>query len=148
MTLGSHETESAILALIELYRQGFLGLDSQRLASIWDHEHDPLIYVAQEREEPILGWAAIQGYFAALPEHLDEVLAKDVYGIRIDALGDAAVAFFEFHSTVRLKGREALYRPTGRVTMILRRTPAGWRAIHFHESALGAVAARVKSGGE
>jgi hypothetical protein len=40
-----------------------------------------------------------------------------------------------------LEGRDELYRPSGRVTMLIRRTQAGWRAIHYHESALAAQAA-------
>jgi len=148
VTLDSDDTWRAIAALIELTRQGFLRLDPQLLASIWDRQHEPLIYVAQEKEEPLHGWAAIQSYYAALPEHLEAVLAKEIDGIEIDPLGDTAAAFFRFRSTVRLKGRETLHRPTGRVTMIFRRTSAGWRAIHYHESALGALAAQAKSGGQ
>jgi ketosteroid isomerase-like protein len=146
MTLDADETERAIAALIELTRQGFLKLDPQLLGSIWDQQHEPLIYVAQEKEEPLHGWAAIQSYYAALPQHLDAVLAKEIDGIKIDPLGDTAAAFFQFHSTVRLKGRETLHRPTGRVTMIFRHTSSGWRAIHYHESALGALAAQATSG--
>jgi ketosteroid isomerase-like protein len=141
MTLQTTTTERAVAELIETYRQGFLQLDPKRLGSIWDREHDPLIYVAMERPEPIHGWAAIERYFEALPDHLEEMLAKKLDGIRIDPLGDAVIAFFQFHSTVKLKGGEGLYQPSGRVTMLFRRTQAGWRAIHYHESALAAQAA-------
>jgi ketosteroid isomerase-like protein len=68
-------------------------------------------------------------------------VAKKIDGIRIDLLGDTAIAFFQFHSTVKLKGGEGLYRPSGRVTMLFRHTMAVWRAIHYHESALAAQAA-------
>jgi hypothetical protein len=46
------EAERAISALIETYRQGFLHLDPEQIASIWDMQHEPLIYVAQEMKEP------------------------------------------------------------------------------------------------
>jgi ketosteroid isomerase-like protein len=148
LTVDPNDTERAIAALIELTRQGFLKLDPQLLGSIWDSQHEPLIYVAQEREEPLHGWTAIQSYYVALPEHLDAVSSKEIDGIKIDPLGDTAAAFFQFRSTVKLKGRETLHRPTGRVTMIFRRTSSGWRAIHYHESALGALAAQAKSGSQ
>lgn len=141
MTPQTTSAESAVAELIETYRQGFLHLDPKRLGSIWDREHVPLIYVAMERPEPIHGWPAVEHYFEALPEHLEEMVDKTIDGISIDPLGDAAAAFFEFHSTVKLKGGEGLYRPSGRVTMLFRRTLAGWRAIHYHESALAAQAA-------
>lgn len=137
------EAEREVAALIEIYRQGFLHLDPDQIASIWDRQHEPLIYVAQEMKEPAYGWPAIQRYLAALPDHLEKVLAKDLTDIQIDVLGDAAIAFFISHSKVKLKGRSTPHEPTFRVSMILHRTSAGWRAIHFHESALSAQAAQA-----
>jgi len=52
--MATHD-EEAIAHLIETYREGFLALDPARLCSIWDNQHDPLIYVAQEKHEPIYG---------------------------------------------------------------------------------------------
>lgn len=68
-------------------------------------------------------------------------MEKVIAPIEVDASGDAAVAFFEFHSVVRLKRGEGLYRPSGRVTMLFRRVGGEWRTIHYHESALAAQAA-------
>jgi len=147
-TQSSNKTKMAISALLESYRIGFLHLDQKQLAAIWNSHHVPMIYVAQEKEEPIQGWTSIQQYFAALPEHLDEVLAKQLENVQIDILGNTAVAFFISRSRVKLKGRATIYEPTARVTMIFRRTEAGWRAIHYHESALSAQSAQVKSTAE
>lgn len=133
--------QRAVADLIENYRQGFLQVDPGRLESLWDRGHSPLIYVAMERPEPIRGWPAIENYFEALPQHLEQVVEKKIDPIKIDAFGDAAAAFFEFHSVVKLKGGEGLYRPSGRVTMLFKRTQTEWRAIHYHESALAAQAA-------
>lgn len=141
MTRQETDTQSVIADLIETYRQGFLQLDPGRLASIWDREHVPLIYVAMERPEPIQGWPAIQTYFEALPQHLEQMVEKRIDPIKVDAFGDAAAAYFEFHSIVKLKGGAGLYRPSGRVTMLFKRTQAQWRAVHYHESALAAQAA-------
>lgn len=70
-----------------------------------------------------------------------KMVAKEIDNIRIDSLGDTAIAFFKFHSTVRLKGRKELFRPSGRVTMLFRNTQDRWRVIHYHESALAAQSA-------
>lgn len=140
------EAAGAVAAVIETYRQGFLHLDPDLMASIWDAQHEPLIYVAQEKKEPIYGWPAIRSYFAALPDHLEQVLAKELTDVQIDILGDTAIAFFISHSKVKLKARAALHEPTFRVSMIFQRTAAGWRAIHFHESALSAQAAQAMAG--
>lgn len=139
------DDEGAIAAQIEAYRQGFLRLSPERIASIWDSQHAPLIYVAQEMTEPTYGWDAIRRYFQALPDHLEKVLSKVLSDVRIDVLGDTAIAFFISHSTVKLKRQAALHEPTFRATMIFQRTAAGWRVIHYHESALAALAAQVMS---
>jgi ketosteroid isomerase-like protein len=135
-------TARVVAELIETYRQGFLKLDPERLGTIWDQDHAPLVYVAMEKSEPMYGWAAIERYYAALPEHLEKIVAKKVDNVSIDPLGDTAVAFFKFHSTVKLKAHEGLYRPSSRVTMLFRHTQAGWRLIHYHESALAAQTAK------
>ena len=139
------DDESAIADQIETYRQGFLALSPERIASIWDAHHTPLIYVAQEMKEPAYGWDAIRRYFAALPDHLEKVLSKALNGVQIDILGDTAIAFFLSQTTAKLKGQAALHQPSFRATMIFHRTAAGWRVIHYHESSLAALAAQVMS---
>lgn len=141
MTQGDTSTEKAVGDLIETYRQGFLQLDPRLLGSIWDREHVPLVYVAMERLDPIRGWSAIENYFGALPQHLEQMIAKSIDPITVDAFGDVAIVFFEYHSIVKLKKAAELYRPSGRVTMVFKRTQTEWRAIHYHESALAAQAA-------
>jgi ketosteroid isomerase-like protein len=142
-TSNEKETRHAVAAVLETHRLGFLHLDPEQLASVWDRQHEPLTYVAQEKEEPIRGWPAIQRYLAALPEHLDEVSAKELDDVQIDVLGDTAIAFFTSRSSVKIKGYPAKYEPIGHVSMILHRTSEGWRAIHFHESARSEQAAEV-----
>lgn len=140
-----HQTEvrQEIAAVLEIYRLAFLNLDAQKLESIWDRQHEPLIYLAQEKEEPIFGWDGIQKYYEALPEHLEKVLSKNLDDVKIDVLGETAIAFFTSHSTVVLKGRPANYEPIAHVTMIFHRTTAGWRVIHYHESAKSEQSAQV-----
>lgn len=141
MTEQETGSRRAVADLIETYRQGFLHLDPGRLASIWDRKHAPLIYVAMERPEPIRGWPGIESYFGALAQHLERMVEKTIDCVTIDVIGDAAAAFFEFHSIVKLKGGEGLYRPHARVTMLFKRAGTEWRAIHYHESALAAQVA-------
>jgi ketosteroid isomerase-like protein len=56
-------------------------------------------------------------------------------GARMDVLGYVAAAFFQFHSKVRIRGHKGQHELAWRATMLFRHTPAGWRVIHFHESA-------------
>jgi hypothetical protein len=50
-----NKSKSDVAALIETYRQGFLRLDPELLGSIWDREHDPLVYVAMDQPGPVYG---------------------------------------------------------------------------------------------
>jgi len=143
--VSKFDDEREIATQIETYRQGFLQLNPERIASIWDTDHVPLIYVAQEMRQPTYGWDAIHRYFAALPDHLEKVLSKALSDVRIDVLGDAAIAFFISHTVAKLKRQAGLHEPTFRATMIFHRTAAGWRVIHYHESSLAALAAQVTS---
>jgi hypothetical protein len=86
-----NQSQSAVAALIETYRQGFLRLDPGLLGSVWDREHAPLVYVAMERPEPIYGWPSIKRYYEALPEHLEQMLAKRPGRRPTSALGGSAL---------------------------------------------------------
>ena len=66
-----------------------------------------------------------------------------LHEVTTDPLGDAAVAYFRFVVKGMLKEHERPHQPVGRVTMLFRRTPHGWRIIHPHESALAASAAQT-----
>jgi ketosteroid isomerase-like protein len=142
-TQDEDEARRAVAAAVETYRLGFLRLDPEQLASVWDRQHAPLVYVAQEKDEPIHGWAAIELYLAVLPEHLERVLAKELEDVKIDVLGDTAIVFFTSRSSVMLRGRPTKYEPIGHISMIFRRAPEGWRVIHYHESARSEQAAQV-----
>jgi len=113
------EDRQTIAVALETYRLGFLHLDAQQLTSIWDRQHKWLIYLAQEKEEPIYGWDGIQHYLAALPEHLEKVLSKYLDDVQIDVLGETAVAFFTSRSTVMLRGRPTKYEPISHVNHVL-----------------------------
>jgi ketosteroid isomerase-like protein len=136
---------NSIRDVIETYRSGFLELDPSRLASIWDREHQSLIYVAQEKVEPLYGWLAIEGYLRALPEHLEIISAMNLDQVSIDPMGQVALAFFIFRVSAKLRGRDGQHEPTGRVSMVLKNTPNGWRLIHYHESALAAHAVKTST---
>jgi ketosteroid isomerase-like protein len=133
------KTEKAqIERLIETWRRGFLAVDPAALASLWDADHRPLLYVAMERAEPIREWAGIECYFAELPMHLAAMERMQIDNLVVDVLGEAALVFFDFSARVKMR-RGDVVTPAGRVSMVLARGAGGWRMIHYHESALAAL---------
>lgn len=108
---------------VPYHRKGFLHLDPEQIASICDTHDHPLIYVAQEMKEPMYGWPAIHHSMAALPEHLEKVLSKEIEDLKIDVLGDTAIAFFISHSRVKLKVCAELREPRFWVNLIFPAVP-------------------------
>ncbi len=131
------DAESSVQRLVEEYRAGFAAVDPARLIGIWDRDHEGLIYVAQERAEPMYGWPAIEAYYTALPTVIpvDEVTEMRVDDVRIDVHGDVAVAFCNFHFSGARAGGGESFSADGRVTFVCRQRAGRWSVIHYHESA-------------
>ena len=128
---------AGVTALVERYRSGFAALDPDVLVTIWDRDHDGLVYVAQELGEPLHGWPAIEAYYrrVAVEHPADEVLEMRVDDLTVDLLGDVALAFGRFHFVGSLPGRDEPFVADGRVTFVCHRVAGAWSVIHYHESA-------------
>jgi ketosteroid isomerase-like protein len=128
---------SAIAAVVEQYRRGFAALDPDALVDLWDPTFSGIIYVAQEKPEPLHGWAAVEDYYRALP-HVIPVAATEemrVTDLSVEVFGDVALAFAKFHFVGERRDGGGEFTADGRVTFVLRRTEAQWRMVHYHESA-------------
>jgi ketosteroid isomerase-like protein len=121
-----------IAAVIEHYRRGFATLDSAGLTALWDQDHDPLIYVAQELAQPVRGWAGVAQYYQRVAGLLGPVATMEVRDVSVDVVGDVALAFFTFHFEGELQGHP--HGADGRVTCLLHRTRGTWQVIQYHES--------------
>lgn len=127
----------AIAALVESYRLGFETMDVDRLASIWDQDYGDLIYVALEAASPIRGREGIAKYYRRVAGQFEAVMRMSVDDLSVDILGDAAFAWCTFHFAAVFKGRREPHLADARVTFLFRRSQAGWRVIHYHESCPG-----------
>jgi ketosteroid isomerase-like protein len=100
--------------------------------ALWDQNHDPIIYVAQELAQPVRGWAGVAHYYQRVTGLLARVKTMEVSDICIDVHGDVASAFFAFHFEGELQGQP--HTADGRVTCLLHRNRGTWKVIHYHES--------------
>jgi ketosteroid isomerase-like protein len=131
--MAPHEQDrDQIAAVVEQYRWGFATLDAAGLLALWDQDHDPLIYVAQELAQPVRGWTGIAHYYQRVAGLLEHVTMMEVRDVSVDLLGDVAAAFFSFHFEGAIRGQP--HSADGRVTCLLHRTRGTWKVIHYHES--------------
>ena len=137
MTDGQRQEKDrqAVSGVLDQYRNGLATLDVEALQGIWDRTHDPLVYIALERQDAIRDWAGIARYYEVLAQALASVNTIELADITIDLLGETALAYLTFHFVGDLHGKMRI--ADGRITFGLHRTGNGWRVIHYHESAHG-----------
>jgi ketosteroid isomerase-like protein len=125
---------AAIAAVVETYRAGFASLDGTVLRSIWDPEF-PTIYSAIELDEPLHGKDEIDAYYERVTQNFGSASVMRIDDLAIEADGDLAFAFFTFHFEGSFAhAPDEPFVVDGRTTIVLRRTEAGWKGIHHHES--------------
>src|SRR5215813_11815226 len=118
---SSEDDTAAIARIVERYRAGFAALDPEVLIALWDQHHAGIIYVAQEKAEPMYGWQQVVAYYRALPTAIpvDRVTEMRVDDVSIDTVGGVASAFCRFHFEGEIAGRAEPFVADGRATFIL-----------------------------
>ena len=132
---ASAQDREQIAAVIEQYRRGFATMDVEALTAIWDQDYDNIIYIPQERPQPVRGWVGVEHYSVA--ELFDRVRTMTVRDVSVDVFGDVAYAYCIFHFEGEMHGKRHI--ADGRNTFLLRRSRGSWKVIHYHESHPGPV---------
>jgi ketosteroid isomerase-like protein len=126
-----------IAAIVDQYRQAFTVVDMDLFMATWDKSYESIIYVPQERAQPVRGWADLEQYFKGVEGAFERVTVMEVNDLSIDVLGDAAYAFFTYHFEAHFTHENGLSAVDGRDTFILRRKNGAWKVIHYHGSPPG-----------
>lgn len=127
----------AIEDVLDRFRLGFTRVDIDALTGMWDATAADLVYIAQEKTEPILGWCGIEAYYRALPTVIpvERVTAMDVAVRTVSVQGSVALAMATFRFEGETRGSPEPFIADARTTFILRKHAHEWRVIHYHESA-------------
>ena len=120
--------------VLERYSKSWEAMNWEGLKSIWDPDYEHILYIPEERAEPIRGWAEVEAYFRHAAESVVTVYAMRLSDLTIDVLGDAAYAFCNFYFKGDIRRKAETFETQGRNTFLLRRTDGGWKVIHYHES--------------
>lgn len=130
----TEQNTQQIRAILERYSKSWEAMDWEGLKSIWDPDYEQILYIPEERAQPIRGWAEVEAYFRHAAESVIRVRAMRLSDITIDVFGDTAYAFCNFHFEADLRRLAEPFVTGGRDTFILHRTDAAWKVIHYHES--------------
>ena len=147
LTMTAHSIDSAraaeqdeieaIRAFIHHTAEVWNTQDFRKVLELWDPDEETPFYLAEEQERWFLGWEPLRDYLAPpLPNPVLEALREEMYDISVKFIADdLALAVWYMHFEMKMRGR----RPLGeqiRMSAVLRKTPDGWRYIHWAESPL------------
>jgi len=127
-----------VLAQLGTAEAAWNQLDFDRIASLWEAEAPDLLYIAEEQDEPMFEWAAIQAYWAATQKLISEIRLT-IGEPRFARLSDDLVRTY-FRMAWRAEIRPAAgMKPIGmelKVVTLFRQRDSAWRLIQWVESPL------------
>lgn len=136
MTVNKQDRRE-IATIVDQYRRAFAIVDMDVFKATWDKDYEDIIYIPQERTQPVRGWADLEQYFKSVEEAFEQVKVMTINDLSIDVLGDAAYAFFTYHFEAKVTGEDEPFAVDGRDTLIMHRKNGAWKVIHYHGSPPG-----------
>lgn len=132
----TREVEAVIHATAERWNSQ----DFSTVLELWDPDEPVPFYLAEEQRGWFIGWDPLRAYLApAKPSPAVQGIREAMQNIHVKLVApDIAVAAWEMHFEMKIIGRNPIGEDI-RVSAVLRRTPAGWRYIHWAESPMTAV---------
>ena len=126
--------EREITAILDQLCDCWNACEPERVRALWDTDEPTPYAMPQEIEAPLIGWEALDGYFARARARL-EAASMRVWDVHSKLLApDLAVALYQMHWNGLIKGFDKPMGVDTRVTAIFRRRSAGWRICHYVEA--------------
>lgn len=112
--------------------------NSQNFATVldlWDPAEATPFYLAEEQDDWFIGWQPLRAYLAPpRPSPAIQGVREEMRDIHVKQIApDLAIAAWWMHFEMKIIGRKPIGEDA-RTSAVLRRTPAGWRYIHWAES--------------
>jgi hypothetical protein len=105
----------------------------ERLAELWDPDSSP-IYIGDEYREPVIGWKELSRHFGRIGGRLRSARWDSrVVAVRRLA-ADLALAVLLVEWTLVGVESDVEHRGHSWLTLVMRRTAAGWRFLHQGET--------------
>ncbi len=131
--------ETELDALVAHYYDRFGAMDFAAARRIWDTADPHPTYLAEEIEEFLHDWPAIEAYWTASQAAMSKLSSRH-WALRARQIADElATATWRLHWNAQVVGQD---KPVGgdvRVTAVFRRRSEGWRAFHYVEAPLAPI---------
>ena len=137
--------EQSVRRAITGWLESMKALDFTAGQQYWDSDFDGLVYQPEEHVVPVTDWDALLRYWDGVTGHVEAVVEWDEIATDVAHLGDAAFGFARLKTRIKLRDAEPTFDGEVRCSFVLRRTPAGWRLVHYHESRLVGVDEALES---
>lgn len=109
-------------------------LDFHSARQLWDAGFDGLVYQPEEHEVPMTEWSDIVRYWDNVPMLIERVPVWDEIASDVALIDGVALVLSRLRTSIKIRDLEPTFDGEVRCSMGLRRTDAGWRLVHYHES--------------
>ena len=137
---SNNDVTAAIQQVIKQTEANWNTQDFSTVLDLWDRDEPEPYYLAEERDEWLIGWDQLNGYLnPPVRNPAVEALRLDISNIRVKQIApDLAFAVWDLHFEMKIRGRPPLGEDI-RVTGIFRKKPEGWRYIHYAEAPMASM---------
>src|SRR5690349_10980479 len=125
--------ETDVRAVCEAFGRAMQAMDFGAMDALWDRDYEHFVYQPEEFEQPCRSWDEFRAYLDYIPGVVRGVSWEDLES-DVAVLGDAAIVYALVRLGFQLEGVAEPMEGDVRFTYGLRRTQAGWRLFHGHES--------------
>jgi len=129
------EVEAAVRAVIHDTAKRWNSQDFASLLELWDPDEPYPTYLAEEQSQWFIGWERLRAYLdPPRPIPAVEAIREEMSDIRVKQIApDLAIAVWYMHFEMKVIASNPIGENI-RVSAVLRKTPDGWRYIHWAES--------------
>ena len=127
-------SEAAVLDVYRAWCKAFQGLDAKAMKSLFDEEFSGLVYQAEENPDPMYTWAEIDAYWTGAPTLVQRIPEWRELSRKIAIDGDTAWVYAKLQTHLEIFNAKKPLIGELRASIGLRRTPRGWKIVHYHES--------------
>lgn len=133
------ELQAEIEAVIHETAERWNSQDFASVLELWDPDEAVPFYLAEEQRQWFIGWASLKAYLdPPKPTPVVQGIREEMRNIHVKQIApDLVIAAWEMHFEMKIIGRQPIGEE-GRVSAVLRKTPKGWRYIHWAESPMTA----------
>lgn len=121
----------------EEYQAVWNAIDFHLLKPFWDTDDEVPVYLAEERDDFVIGWDALDKYFVNDPTKPSPIEAVWMRYSITDAkylAPDLAQVFGWLRHDMKMRGPMKAWGGESRFTAVLRRKPEGWKLVSYAEA--------------